>query len=251
MNVDLEEIVKSLKFLGLKNGDIVLVHSSLSSFGYVEGGAKTVIEALIESVGNEGTVLVPTLTGTSKDGPDNPPIFDVRNTPCWTGRIPSEFMKDPKAKRSLHPTHSVSSIGPLTDFLITGHENSITPCGKASPYYRLAEKGGYILLIGVNQESNTTLHTVEEIAEVPYHMQKLPSHCTIIDYNNNKFTKDLYLHDWGTPRNFQIIDEDLERLGIMRMGKCGNSTLRLIKSMEMIEYVLKKLRDDPKYLVKK
>ncbi len=251
MNVDLEEIVKSLKFLGLKNGDIVLVHSSLSSFGYVEGGAKTVIKALIESVGTEGTVLVPTLTGTAKDGPDNPPIFDVRKTPCWTGRIPSEFMKDPKAKRSLHPTHSVSSIGPLTDCLIAGHENSITPCGKTSPYYRLAEKGGYILLIGVNQESNTTLHTVEEIAGVPYHMQKLPSHCTIIDYNSNKFTRDLCLHDWGTPRNFQTIDEDLERLGIMRMGKCGNSTLRLIKSMEMIEYVLKKLRDDPKYLVKK
>lgn len=251
MNVDLDTIVESLKLLGLKKGDTVLVHSSLSSFGYVEGGAKTVIEAIINCVEEEGTVVVPTLTGKREDGPDNPPIFDVRNTPCWTGRIPNEFMKDLRAKRSLHPTHSVSVIGPLTDFLIKDHENSITPCGKKSPYYRLAEKGGYILLIGVNQESNTTLHTVEELAKVPYHMQKVPTNCVIIDYDGNRFTRNLYLHDWGTPRNFQIIDNDLEKLKIMRKGKCGNSTLRLINSSDMIDYVLKKLNDNSEYLVKK
>ncbi|MCL5031860.1 MAG: AAC(3) family N-acetyltransferase [Thermotogae bacterium] len=251
MNVDLGTIVESLKLLGLKNGDAVLVHSSLSSFGYVEGGSETVIKALIRCVGEEGTIVIPTLTGKREDGPDNPPVFDVRNTPCWTGRIPNEFMKDPRSKRSLHPTHSVSVIGPLTEFLIKDHENSITPCGKESPYYRLAQKGGYILLIGVNQESNSTLHTVEEIAKVPYHMQKMPTNCVIIDYNGNKSIKSLYLHDWGTPRNFQVIDNDLEKLGIMRKEKCGNSTLRLIKSIDMIEYVLNKLIHNPEYLVKK
>jgi aminoglycoside 3-N-acetyltransferase len=245
-----KDIVASLRSLGLKKGDLFIVHSSLSSFGYVEGGANTVIESMINSVGDEGTIVVPTLTGTKNDGPENPPIFDVRSTPCWTGRIPNEFMKDARSRRSLHPTHSVSSIGPLTDFLISGHENSITPCGKGSPYYKLAEKGGFILLIGVNQESNTTLHTVEELTEVSYHMQKIPTNCVIIDYNGNRFTKSLYLHDWGTPRNFQRIDDDLERLGIMRKGKCGNSTLRLIKSMDMIEYVVKKLLADPEYLIK-
>ncbi|MGC8590457.1 AAC(3) family N-acetyltransferase, partial [Athalassotoga sp.] len=102
----------------------------------------------------------------------------------------------------------------------------------------------------VNHESNTTLHTVEELAKVPYHMQKMPTECVIIDYDGNKLTKRLYLHAWGTPRNFQRIDDELEKFGIMRKGKCGNSTLRLIKSMDMIEYVLKKLRDDPKYLIK-
>ncbi len=251
MNVDLETIVGSLKSLGLKDGDVFLVHSSLSSFGHVEGGVKAVIEAMIESVGSEGTVVVPTLTGTEKDGPDNPPVFDVRNTPCWTGRIPNEFMKDPRSRRSLHPTHSVSAIGPLTDFLISGHENSITPCGKESPYYKLAEKSGYILLVGVNHESNTTLHTVEELAKVPYHMQKMPTNCVIIDYNGNKSIKSLYLHDWGTPRNFQVIDNDLEKNGIMRKERCGNSTLRLIKSMDMIDYVLNKLVYNTEYLVKK
>ena len=251
INVNTKNIVTCLKRLGLKKGDAFLVHSSLSSFGYVNGGAGAVIEAMLKSVGAEGTVVVPTLTGTEKDGPDNPPVFDVRKTPCWTGRIPSEFMKDSRSKRSLHPTHSVSSIGPLTDFLINGHENSITPCGKNSPYYKLAERGGYILLIGVNQESNTTLHTVEEIAKVPYHMQKEPTECVIIDYDGNKFTRSLYLHSWGTPRNFQIIDDDLEKLGIIHKEKCGKSVLRLINSMQMIDWLVGILRKDPWYLVSK
>lgn len=246
--VDFKDILLSLRELGVKKGDILLVHSSLSSFGHVNRGATTVIEAMLESVGAEGTVVVPTLTGTEKDGPDNPPIFDVRKTPCWTGRIPTEFMKRPQSRRSLHPTHSVSGIGPLVPFLINGHENSTTPCGKNSPYYRLAEKGGYILLVGVDQESNTTIHTTEELAEVPYHMQRKPTDTIIIDYSGNKIIKRLYLHRWGMPRQFQRIDEELGKLGIMRKERCGESTLRLINSMQMINWLVDRLREDPWYL---
>ncbi len=246
--VDFKDISLSLKKLGIKRGDGILVHSSLSSFGYVKGGADAVIDALLEAVGQEGTVLVPTLTGKDTDSPQNPPIFDVMKTPCWTGRIPTEFMKRPQSRRSLHPTHSVSGIGPLVPFLINGHENSITPCGKNSPYYRLAEKGGYILLIGVDQESNTTIHTAEELAEVPYHMQREPTDTTIIDYHGKRIIKRLYLHRWGVPRRFQRIDGELERLGIMRKVKCEGSTLRLIKPMQMINWLVDRLRKDPWYL---
>ncbi|HHY97207.1 MAG TPA: AAC(3) family N-acetyltransferase [Firmicutes bacterium] len=243
-----EMIVAGLRELGIKEGDGFLVHSSLSSFGYVAGGADTVIDAMLEAVGPEGTVLVPTLTGRREDGPDDPPIFDVRHSPCWTGRIPSEFMKRPEARRSLHPTHSVSGIGPSVPDLIAGHEHSTTPCGKETPYYRLAQRGGYILLIGVGQGSNTTIHTAEELAGVPYHMQKVPTDTVIIDYDGNRHMERLYLHDWGTPRRFERIDEELLNLGIMRMGKVGASTLRLIKSLPMIEFLVEKLRNDPHYL---
>ena len=64
-----EDIVRGLGELGLRPGDVVLVHSSLSSFGYVEGGADAVIDALLDAVGPEGTVMVPTLTGSPEDSP--------------------------------------------------------------------------------------------------------------------------------------------------------------------------------------
>ncbi|WP_121958354.1 aminoglycoside N(3)-acetyltransferase [Petrotoga sp. 9PWA.NaAc.5.4] len=250
MIITITNLLNTFESLGIREGDTLLVHSSLSSFGYVEGGVQTVIEALLASVGTSGNVFVPTLTGKPNDGPTNPPVFDVRNSPCWTGRISSDFMKLPQAKRSLHPTHSVAGIGPLVDYLIKGHEDSLTPCGKDSPYIKMAEIGSYILLLGVTMDSNTTIHSVEELANLPYHLQKEKTECAIIDYDGNILKRRLYLHQWGTPRYFQKIEEPLENLHILTQTKCGNSVIRLIKSMPMIEWLYKKLIKNPEYLIK-
>ena len=200
MKINILDLLNTFESIGIRKGDTLLVHSSLSSFGYVEGGEQTVIEALLASVGISGNVFVPTLTGKPSDGPTNPPVFDVKKSPCWTGRIPSEFMKLSEAKRSLHPTHSLAGIGLLVDYLIKGHEDSLTPCGKDSPYIKIAEIGGYILLLGVAMDSNTTIHSAEELANVPYHLQKEKTECTIIDYDGDILKRRLYLHHWGTPR---------------------------------------------------
>ena len=134
MELTKEDIKRGLKKLGLKKGDLVLVHSSLSSFGYVVGGANTMIDALLETVGHKGTVVVPTLTGSEKLSVNNPPVFDPENTLCWTGKIPETFRKRKEAIRSLHPTHSVAAIGAMAKELLRDHEKSITPCGESSPY---------------------------------------------------------------------------------------------------------------------
>src|SRR3954447_21221118 len=77
-----------LRHLGLGEGAVVLVHSSLSRLGNVKGGADAVVDSLLAAVGPAGTLLFPTLPGPERDGPDAPPMVDVRSTPCWTGRIP-------------------------------------------------------------------------------------------------------------------------------------------------------------------
>lgn len=242
------DIVAGLRDLGLRRGDAVLVHSALSRFGYVVGGAEAVIDALLTAVGETGHVFVPTLTGRRHDGPANPPVFDVRSTPCWTGRIPSTFMARPDALRSLHPTHSVAGIGPRVREMIADHADSETPCGPRSPYYRLAEAGGYVLLLGVDQNANTTIHTAEELAGVPYHLQKEPTDTVVIDYDGIRHVKRLWLHDWGTARDFQRIDRALSDLGIMRTGTIGSATVRLIRTLPMIEWVVEALRRNPRYL---
>ena len=169
------DIVSGLRGLGLRPGDRVLAHSSLSSFGYVEGGAPAVIDALLDVVGPDGTVLVPTLTGDETLSPANPPRFDPHSSPCWTGRIPETLRMRPDAIRSLHPTHSVAAIGRDAESLTREHIDSITPCDERSPYGKLAElPNGYVLLIGVSYQSLTLLHHVEEIAGADYHMQGEP-----------------------------------------------------------------------------
>lgn len=245
-----DQIASSLRDLGLMPGSSVLVHSSLSSFGYVEGGADAVIDALLEAVGPKGNVVVPTLTGTAQHGPDNPPVFDVRNSPCWTGRIPTVFMARPESRRSLHPTHSVAGIGPDVPWLIAGHEDAPTPCGVGTPYCKLAELDGYILLLGVTQRSNTTLHGAESLADVGYHMQPEPTDCIIIDYDGQRHVKRLGLHKWGTPRDFHKIDDPLLTMSIMRMGTIGQATVRLIRTKPMLDWLVPILRENKHYLRK-
>ena len=55
-----EEIIQKLREVGLEKGDAVMVHTALKRMGYVCGGAQTVIEALMEVVGKDGTIMMPT-----------------------------------------------------------------------------------------------------------------------------------------------------------------------------------------------
>jgi len=61
--INKEDILHSLGLMDVQKGDILLVHSALSSIGWVEGGVDTVIDALLESVGEDGTIVMSTLTG--------------------------------------------------------------------------------------------------------------------------------------------------------------------------------------------
>ncbi|MCD6291732.1 MAG: AAC(3) family N-acetyltransferase [Anaerolineae bacterium] len=245
------EITRDLRALGLQPGDDVLVHSSLSSLGWVDGGAETVIDALLAAVSPGGTVLMPALTGSPEDGPDNPPHMDVRHTPCatWIGRVPETFRRRPEARRSLHPTHSVTAIGERAGWYTAGHELCDTPCGPGSPYVRLMDHDGYILLLGCTQESNTSLHAIEELANVPYHLQEKATDAIVIDENGREIIVRGRLHQWGWERCFSRVDEPLRKAGVMREGRVGQAHTRLISARGLREVILPLLQADPLYLL--
>lgn len=250
MSLTTQDLILAFRALGLNVGATVLVHSSLKSFGHVEGGANTVVDSLIETVGAEGSVMVPTLTGSRTDSPEHPPIFDVRSTPSWTGIIPETFRNRREAKRSLHPTHSVSAIGAKRDWLLKGHERSASPCDKNSPYYRNAEAGGFVMLIGVTQHSNTTIHCCEELAAVDYHLQKKMASIFITDYDGNRLLVQNRLHNWSKPpTDFDRFDELYQQEGIMKIRKVGDSTVRLIDARKMIAFTVMTLQRHPHFLL--
>ena len=107
-----EDIVKELKQIGLKRGDAVMVHTSLKSMGYICGGAQTVIEALLEVVGEDGTIMMPTQSWRNLDPEegvhweadkndwqlirDNWPAYDKNITPTNTmGAVAAMFRQWP------------------------------------------------------------------------------------------------------------------------------------------------------------
>ena len=243
-----DDIISGLSRLGLNAGHKVLVHSSLKSFGYVEGGANTVIDALIESVMPDGTILVPTLTGNKTLSPANPPVFDPQNTPCWTGHIPETFRKRPDAIRSLHPTHSVAAIGADAVPLTADHINSLTPCDESSPYGKLAQReDSYVLFVGVGYEVNTMFHHIEEVAGVAYHMQETFTRAKIV-HNGKEMVRHILLHKYGIPRNFGVMEPIFEERGIQLRIKIGNSEMRFVNIQKMVRATVQCLRANNKLL---
>jgi aminoglycoside 3-N-acetyltransferase len=248
-DVDRQQLRTELAALGLRPGHHVLVHSSLSSLGHVLGGATTVVEALLDVVGAEGTLVVPTLTGTEHDGLGREVVFDVASSPSWTGVIPETVRQWPGAVRSAHPTHSVAAVGAAARRLTAGHEDCLTPCGTGSPYARLAaDPDGMVLLLGCDHESNTTLHHVEEVAGVPYHLQPRPVRC-VIRHPDRTQTRDCWIHDWGTPRDFNAIGPLLEERGLQSRGTIGAATALLLPAGPLVVLGVDVLRAAPRFLL--
>ena len=161
-----EKIISDLKKLGVQEGDVVFTHSSLSAMGYVEGGAKTVIDGMKEAVSEEGTLLFPAFTFDKSTVP--PYFFSYNDSKCCVGTIPEYFRTLPGTVRSVHPSHSVSAWGKRATEMTKGHILDRTPCGEHSPLRLLPEVEGKILLLGCGWSPNTSMHGVEELAEAPY-----------------------------------------------------------------------------------
>lgn len=178
-----DEIKEAFGKLGLKKSDAVMVHASLSKIGYVCGGAQTVIEALIETVSEEGTIMMPTQSWKNLDPEDgvhwvveeeywqmirdNWPAYDKALTPTNTmGAVAEMFRSWPGALRSDHPARSVAAWGRYAEYLIRDHDLS-NIFGEGSPIAKLYELGGKVLLIGVGYDKNTSIHLADVRAEYP------------------------------------------------------------------------------------
>jgi len=240
--VNREDIKKGLKQLGLKRGDIVGVHSSLSSFGYVEGGADAFIDALLEVVGKEGTIVMPTDSTNIVEVKRTPEEiamgvawlykilpYDLQETPCTTGIIPETFRKRKGVIRGSHPTHSLAAIGPKANELVEG-------------WHRALELDGYILLIGVGLEVCTAMHLAEKRVQFPKHiLKKITPPKELLE----KYPETEWEWDFGPYPDFSKMEEPCKDHGIMKIVKVGEATVKLLRLRELIDLYTKNLRRDP------
>ena len=168
---------EDLRNLGLGSGQTVLVHSALSAFGYVVGGERSVVTALLDTLGPDGTLVVPTHSGDLSDPRQwaHPPIpeswwdtvraqmpaYDPQLTGTRKmGAIPEFVRHLPGAIRSSHPKSSFCALGPNAEF-ITAHHGLDNGFDDHSPLGRLYDLGASIVLLGVGHLNNTVLHLAE------------------------------------------------------------------------------------------
>lgn len=226
MAVTASDILHGLRGLGIKEGDALLVHSSLSRFGTVEGGAEAVIDALQRAVGN-GLVAVPTHTWDTVHV--RQPVFHPRLSPSIVGQITERFRRRPHARRSLHPTHSVAAIGPGAEAFVEGHERWSTPCAWDSPYGRLVQTRGYVLLLGVTLDSCTLIHGFEEWSELEWLFNREELLYTVLE-DGRVLTVPSRRHTNapGYDRDFAGLEPFLIERGLLRATRIGSADVRLL-----------------------
>jgi aminoglycoside 3-N-acetyltransferase len=219
------DIAEGLRQLGLKQGDLVLLHSSLASLGKVDGGAEGVVEAFLSVLGDTGTLLAP--------------VFEP-----GLGVIAAAIDRHPRAVRSVQPLACVAAIGKDAAALCRDHWKAETAHTHDTPYMRLAEKGGYVCLLGVDQDRSTTLHTAEALLRLPY----LTTETRTFHTPEGETTKSWPFFP-GPHRDFIGLDRLLRASGRMRVGKIGNAIVRLIKSRDLIDLALEAGHNNPTFVL--
>jgi aminoglycoside N3'-acetyltransferase len=251
--VTIKDLVSGIHELGLRQGDTVMVHSSLSSLGFVVGGPSVVVEALLKVVGVEGMVVMPAYPTrkASLDYLATNPLFHPIQSPSQTGIITEVFRQRQMAKRSIHPTHSLSAIGRDAEKLLIGHFRSITPFGPGTPFARLLDQDAWILGIGVDLGPMTYYHVFEDMVDFPipvYYPEPQRARVLIASGEKEIFTK---VHD---PKIAQFrIDHDekikglvtrkLQRTGYLTQCKIGDGNSYSIKARNLITALEDMLRE--------
>jgi aminoglycoside 3-N-acetyltransferase len=169
-----------LMALGVQPGTTLIVHSSLSSIGWVVGGPPTVVRALLDELGEEGTLAMPAATPHCADpatwtSPQVPeawleevrehlPLFDAPTTPTSMGAIPETFRTWPGTLRSDHPLESVCARGAAASEVTREHPLAFSE-GLGGPFGKLYELESWVLLLGVGFNRCTALHFAESLVE--------------------------------------------------------------------------------------
>jgi len=219
-------LVAGLRDLGLATGDLVQVHSSLSAFGHVAGGADTVVDALLEAVGPAGTVMVPTFNHGAAD------LFDLRTTLSVNGAITEALRRRPEAHRSLHPTHPLAAIGPLAALLTRDHPAAGT-FGLTSPLGKLAAMGGQVLLLGVGMNANTMAHLGETLYGVPCFIEGWPRQ--MLDPLGHVVPAvGLYWRNGPCRVEWEALEEALRARSLIRDGRIGLAETHLMPAAPVL-----------------
>jgi aminoglycoside 3-N-acetyltransferase len=236
------DVVQGLRAAGIHEGDIIGVHSSLSSFGHVEGGADAVVDGLLEAVGPAGSVVVPSYSTNIERVEKTPEEdalgmtwksrilpFDPKSDGCWTGRIPDTFWRRPEALRGTDRTHSLSAIGPHAQELV-------------KDWHVLRDLDGQIVQLGVTLQCCSSMHLAEEGIELPRYIR---AKMTTPKELREKYPEEQWEIGFGPYPDFELMEGPCQERGIMTLVRVGDAVVRRVRLRELIALYAEYLRKCP------
>jgi len=247
-----EDVARALTTLGVEADDLLIVHASLSSFGRVDGGPAAVVDAVLDAIGPEGTAVFPTFTGRNMRDLDAK-IEDM----MYTGVIPRTARLRDDFTKSRHPLYSICAKGPLARTLCEMNDRTIFPAAEHKFLHWMGERGGKALLLGVDHDSSSTVHLIEEFGDLEYKVQDKPYwSVTVGEFLAMPPERQKELRDahsgrslpYTTRSHFNSIEPPLVREGLIRFGRAGNAELRLMRIADVVRVGLEEVRRDPWFL---
>jgi aminoglycoside 3-N-acetyltransferase len=242
MSRSVDDLKRGLGRLGLRPGQVVLVHSALRTLGPVAGGAGAVVDALLDVVGPRGTLVAPAFTFAHEAEPE-PALIDPAGDPSEMGAISEVVRRRPDARRSTAFRHSVSAIGRRAD-LFGSVDHRICPFDPRSTFGLLTGLDTQVLLIGVTYAASTAHHFAEWLAGVPYrvvvrrHVRLRRADGTIerttMDDDQPIRGPDGGYAD-GRRADFNRLGRMLEEQGRVDVGAVGNAIVRRFAMRDLID----------------
>lgn len=254
-------LVRELAALGVKPGDVMMVHCRMSALGNVVGGAETVVRGLLDAVAPNGTIMA--YIGWQDEPPENldrlseearriyleeHPAYDPRVALSRRdhGRVPEAMRTWPGARHSGHPEAGVTAIGPFADALASEQPYN-DAYGAGTPYSRLVEASGKVLMLGAPLDTVTLVHHAEAIANVPNKRRVsygAPVLAKVAGERQWRTFSDINTSDGALPYERIIGDEDyVEHIaraalasGAGRSGPVGQATAYLFDARLLVTF---------------
>jgi len=240
------QVKETLFSKGMRSGDHLLVHSSLRSVGPVEGGPEALIDALLEVVGAEGTLAMPAFN-YRRYLPF--PHFDARTTPGRTGALTEIFRQRPETLRSLHPTHSITAQGKRAVEFLADHYK-FPAFGVGSPVDRLAQAGGYVLLLGVTHLANSCIHVGESHAERrKFYWEEGPLPTVKLRLGDGEIIDHQLDCSASCSMAFNAVEYPMRRKNMITDLILGEALCFLMKGKDVIDAVVEMIGEEPDALL--
>lgn len=244
------DLERDLHSAGIREGDVLLVHSALSRVGWLLGGPQEAVKALQNVIGPNGTLVMPTFSFNLAFW--NLPPFDPGRTPSRVGILTDVFWRMKGVLRTSHPTHSVAAWGSLASAIV-GSGLDYEPLGLDSPLDRVRRAKGKILLLGVDQNRNSTVHLAESLACVPYfavHFTPNAEHDEAWYVDDQGQQQLLRITEMpGSSEGFDVLEEPLQAMNVTQHVRIGQAHSQIMDSQALCSATIRLLHDNPALLL--